>query len=78
MTSFLSFQPASCLYPDLITDECPLGCDDCEEIYVNEQTGHRIICRCNKCGHKKDCEALGSVEGPLANAAVSSSQESLK
>ena len=55
---YLSFQSASCFYPDLITDECPLGCDDCEEIYVNEQTGHRIICRCNKCGHKKECEAL--------------------
>lgn len=40
--------------PDLIVNRCPLGCENCNEIYVNEQTGHRILCRCSKCHHKTD------------------------
>ena len=37
---------------DLIIDKCPLGCTYCHEIYLNEQTGHRIVCKC-KCNHKQ-------------------------
>lgn len=38
--------------PDLIVDCCPLGCDSvCAQIWRNEVTGHRIICKCS-CKHK--------------------------
>jgi hypothetical protein len=38
--------------PDLIVNECPLGCNNCAEIYINTQTGHHIICKCI-CGHSR-------------------------
>jgi hypothetical protein len=37
--------------PDLYTNECPVGCGNCAGVYVNEATGHRIVCRCLACGH---------------------------
>jgi hypothetical protein len=32
--------------PDLIVEQCPMGCSQCAGIYVNVQTGHRIVCKC--------------------------------
>jgi hypothetical protein len=51
--------------PDLIVNNCPLGCDKkCGEVWCNKVTGHRIICIC-KCGHIK---TLVSVWGTETNA----------
>ena len=38
-------------YPDLLVDKCPLGCDNCAQVYVNNEIGHRIICKCLNCNH---------------------------
>jgi hypothetical protein len=38
-------------YPDLVISQCPTGCENCAEVYVNEDTGHRILCKCIKCNH---------------------------
>lgn len=39
--------------PDLIVNRCPLGCDCvCAQIWRNEVTEHRIICKCS-CEHKR-------------------------
>jgi len=45
-------------FTDLVTDQCPLGCGNCAEIYVNSVTGHRIVCKCNKCHHCKPSKDL--------------------
>lgn len=42
-------------YPDLIVNLCPLGCGNCAEVYVNQQSGHRIVCHC-MCNHKQYSE----------------------
>lgn len=39
--------------PDLIITECPLNCKGCNQIWVNEFIGNRIICICKKCNHNK-------------------------
>ena len=59
---------------DLIVMICPFGCNrKCEGIWMNEITGHRIICNC-RCKHK---ETLARVWDPEANVIeeISSSQE---
>ena len=39
---------------DLILENCPLGCDGkCSEVWVNQITGHRIVCICEICEHTK-------------------------
>jgi hypothetical protein len=38
-------------FQDLVTDTCPLGCNTCSRIYVNELIGHRILCKCKSCSH---------------------------
>jgi hypothetical protein len=40
--------------PDLVVDRCPIGSTNCGKIYINAQTGHRIVCECKICGHNKD------------------------
>jgi hypothetical protein len=42
--------------PDLIVNQCPLGCGNCAGVYLNQQSGHRIVCYCIKCHHKQDIE----------------------
>jgi hypothetical protein len=49
----LKMKSASSSYPDLIVEECPVGCNNCKEVYVNQQLGHRIVCLCHKCGHRQ-------------------------
>jgi hypothetical protein len=50
---------------DLIVIRCPLGCDSmCAQIWRNEVTGHRIICKCS-CGHKR---VASLVEEPETDA----------
>jgi hypothetical protein len=41
-------------YPHLIVNQCPLGCGNCAGVYLNQQSGHRIVCQCIKCHHKQD------------------------
>ncbi len=31
---------------DLVVDSCPQGCDNCSGLYINELTGHKIVCHC--------------------------------
>jgi hypothetical protein len=31
---------------DLIVNSCPEGCGSCLRLYINELTGHRIVCNC--------------------------------
>jgi hypothetical protein len=39
---------------DLVTDACPLGCQNhCPEVWINKYIGHRIICQC-KCHIKRN------------------------
>jgi hypothetical protein len=38
---------------DLVVDHCPLGCDNCK-------SGHKIVCRCIKCGHSQERRNNGS------------------
>lgn len=58
---------------DFVSRECKHGIH--QRCYGKwKGLGFEIVCNC-KCGHKKDYEALGSVEGPLANAADSSFKE---
>ena len=38
---------------DLYINECPMGCGNCAGIYVNEITGHRIVCQCRACDHTR-------------------------
>jgi hypothetical protein len=53
--------------PDLIISNCPLGCNKaCEEVWINDNIGHKIVCSCI-CHYKKDA-ALVQVEGPNAKA----------
>jgi hypothetical protein len=59
-------------YPDLIVDQCPIDCENCGEIYVNDQIGHRIVCRCIRCNHnKKEKLTLAEVGAPETNVAKS-------
>ena len=63
---------ASNIFPDLVTDECPLGCGNCAEIYMNDQIGYRIVCRCIICNHnKKEKMTLAEVGAPETNASNS-------
>jgi hypothetical protein len=43
------------IYPDLVLELCPFECGEkkCEEEWINEQLGNKIICRCNICDHDK-------------------------
>lgn len=44
---------------DLIVNRCPLGCNrQCARIWINQNTGHRIICKC-KCRHKNQAGVRG-------------------
>ena len=44
----MEFKPQ--ILPDLILNVCPLGCDGkCRKVWINEETGHRIVCTCIKC-----------------------------
>jgi hypothetical protein len=36
---------------DLIIEECIPSCESCPSIWTNENTKHRIVCRCKKCKH---------------------------
>lgn len=36
--------------PDLIVNQCPLGCKNCPGLWKNRQIGHRIVCKCD-CAH---------------------------
>ena len=31
---------------DLVVDSCPQECDNCLGLYLNELTGHKIVCHC--------------------------------
>jgi hypothetical protein len=53
--------------PDLVVDQCPGGCNKCDKIYINVQTGHRIICKCKNCNHNEEKEVLARVVGPSAS-----------
>lgn len=53
--------------PDLVIDLCPVDCINCGKIYINALTGHRIVCKCNICGHNKEKEELARVVGPEAS-----------
>jgi hypothetical protein len=48
-----SNKPSRTHVPDLFTNECPVGCGNCAGVYVNEVTGHRIVCHCRACGHTR-------------------------
>jgi hypothetical protein len=37
--------------PNLIIEECIPSCTECPLIWINEQTGHKIACRCKRCNH---------------------------
>jgi hypothetical protein len=54
-------QDYSAEIPDLVVDQCPVGCIKCGKIYVNVQTGHRIVCKCNICGHNKGIQERAEV-----------------
>jgi hypothetical protein len=46
------------IIPDFTVDTCPFGCaTECERIWINNVTGHRIICTCKVC-HENEKEAL--------------------
>lgn len=56
-------------FPDLIVDTCPFGCDTkCDKQWVNELTGHQIVCVCTCYQHKKKGGALGMVGEPGSSA----------
>ncbi|MEP0826089.1 MAG: hypothetical protein HRF40_11445 [Nitrososphaera sp.] len=38
--------------PDIVVTSCLKGCGNCAGVYVNELTGHRIVCSCEKCDHQ--------------------------
>jgi hypothetical protein len=42
--------------PHLVFDQYPAGCITCGKIYVNEQIGHRIVCKCKTSGHNKSIQ----------------------
>jgi hypothetical protein len=56
---------------DLVLNRCPLGCRNCAEVWINETTNHRIVCKC-VCKHK---ETLARTWEPQANAESSLSPE---
>ena len=47
---------------DLVIEECIPNCEKCPSVWVNEQIGHRLVCKCKKCQHDKiqssDCLVL--------------------
>lgn len=47
----------------LVLNRYPLGCRNCRKTWINEITGHRIICQC-KCKHNM---TLAHVSKPRAN-----------
>jgi hypothetical protein len=55
--------------PDLVLNICPLTCNDCKRIYLNNQIGHRIICgcRCHSLAEEKR-EQEGSLQGATVPA----------
>jgi hypothetical protein len=55
----------STIYPDIVLELCPFECGDkkCEEQWINEQLGNKIICRCNRCNHNK--KKISSNQGVL-------------
>jgi hypothetical protein len=60
-------------FQDLITDACPLGCDICSRVYVNEYIGHRILCRCKRCNHgnmEQNVDKSGDFEFPARSRQI--------
>jgi hypothetical protein len=53
--------------PDLVVNRCPIDCVNCGKVFVNPQTGHRIVCKCQLCGHNKGKGGLAQVVGPEAS-----------
>ena len=46
------------IIPDFTVDTCPFGCTrECERIWINNVTGHRIICTCKIC-HENEKDGL--------------------
>ena len=37
--------------PPIIVEECIPSCEQCPSVWINEEIGHRILCRCKKCNH---------------------------
>jgi hypothetical protein len=59
---------------DLIVEQCPVGCARCAGIYVNMQTGHRIVCKCI-CHHSKyNNENVETIEENEKNSLISELQ----
>jgi hypothetical protein len=61
--------------PDLVINQCPTGCINCGKIYVNVQTGNRIVCKCKICDHNKEKEELAQVVGPEASSLTTKSSK---
>lgn len=41
-------------YSEWIITECPMNCNNCQQIWKNEFLCIKIICECKKCNHKKN------------------------
>ena len=41
-------------HSDWVITECPINCDNCQQIWKNEVLCIKIICECKKCNHKKN------------------------
>jgi hypothetical protein len=50
-SAVLQTTSASRKIPDLDINSCPEGCGNCAGIYINEGTGHKIVCHCQVCSH---------------------------
>ncbi|MGB7954967.1 MAG: hypothetical protein WCF23_13390 [Candidatus Nitrosopolaris sp.] len=62
--------------PDLVVSICPFGCNKkCDGLWINEQTGHRIVCLCT-C-HERNKQALEMDETPESDV-IRSIKSSLK
>ena len=49
--------------PDLIIENCIPNCEHCPSAWTNKNIGHKIVCRCKKCGH--GIQGKNGLEAPL-------------